>query len=285
MQSNHLHQEHQSMQKQQPTLLVSALGFGATLEEKLKIILLSTRPDKPTYAWVSPTTAGIHVLLVNYDNPLALQKKDQLILGSCASAKIIAVSQGPLDNPPVYHIRGMLTASRLMAVLDKIPDSVAAPHTNLIPSRKLELVQTLVKTHEPVATVSNTNQYRALVVDDSAAIQKSLELKLATLAQIAGIDFADSGEAALAMAETNHYHLIFLDVMMPGIDGYETCTQLRKKPEYKKTPIIMVSGKTSPLDEVKGIMAGCTTYITKPVQDEAFQKLSGRVLAWLADRK
>jgi len=47
----------------------------------------------------------------------------------------------------------------------------------------------------------------------------------------------------------------------------------------------MVSGKTSPLDEVKGVMAGCTTYLTKPVETEAFQKLSVRMLAWLARQK
>jgi CheY-like chemotaxis protein len=134
-------------------------------------------------------------------------------------------------------------------------------------------------------TSASSTGYLALVVDDSIAIQKSIELKLAGLEQIAGIDFADSGETALEKAETCQYDLIFLDVMMPGIDGYETCARLRKKPEYKKTPIIMVSGKTSPLDEVKGVMAGCTTYLTKPVQDEAFQKLSLRVLGWLADRK
>ena len=99
------------------------------------------------------------------------------------------------------------------------------------------------------------------------------------------VDFADSGEMALEKAQALQYDLIFLDVMMPGIDGYETCTQLRKKPEYKKTPIIMVSGKTSPLDEVKGVMAGCTTYLTKPVQQEAFQKLSIRVLTWLKKKK
>ena len=123
--------------------------------------------------------------------------------------------------------------------------------------------------------------YRALVVDDSVAIQKSLELNLAALERITAIDFADSGEAALEKAKALRYDLIFLDVMMPGIDGYEACSQLRKMPEYKKTPIIMVSGKNSPLDEVKGVIAGCTTYLTKPVQQEAFLKLSRRVLAWL----
>lgn len=294
MQSNNLRQEHQSMQEQ--PLWVSALGFGAVIEEKLKNLLQTAQPGQQAYTWVYSADQGVNILLVNYDSPLALQKKDILLNSVCANAKIVAVSQGPLDGAPLYHIRGMLTASRLMAVLDRIP--VSAPVTaltqaNTAQARKLELVQVPARSAHPIASnldapnakQKNADQYRALVVDDSVSLQKSLELKLAGLEQIAGIDFADSGEIALAMAEAKEYHLIFLDVMMPGMDGYETCTQLRKKQEYKKTPIIMVSGKTSPLDEVKGIMAGCTTYLTKPVQDDAFQKLSTRVLAWLSDRR
>lgn len=294
MQSNNLRQEHQSMQEQ--PLLVSALGFGASIEEKLKNLLQTARPGQQAYALTHPADQGINILLVNYDNPLALQKKDILLNSVCTNAKVVAVSQGPLDSAPLYHIRGMLTASRLMTVFDRIPSpspATALTQPSIAQPRKLELVQVPAQSPHKIAShldasnakQRNADQYRALVVDDSVSIQKSLELKLAALEQISGIDFADSGEIALAMAQTQQYDLIFLDVMMPGMDGYETCTHFRKKQEYKKTPIIMVSGKTSPLDEVKGIMAGCTTYLTKPVQDDAFQKLSTRVLTWLSDRK
>lgn len=297
MQLNNLRQEHHL--QGQPVLWVSALGFGAAIEDKLRQLFETDRPGKQVYALVQATEPGIGILLVNYDNPLALRKKDLLINSLYSGAELVAVSQKPLTDAPMHHIRGMLTPARLMAVLDKIalpavsmPVS-ALPQPAVIPPAKLELVQAPARLQDsaassrslPVAALSSGNRFRALVVDDSAAIQKSLQLKLATLEQIADIDFADSGEAALAMAEARQYHLIFLDVMMPGLDGYETCARLRKKPEYKKTPIIMVSGKTSPLDEVKGVMAGCTTYLTKPVQDDAFQKLSIRVLAWLTDRK
>ncbi len=299
MQANSLRQEHQTPLdiRTQPLLLVSALGFGATLEEKLKHLFQQQSPDKKAYNLVPPTDTNIHVLLVNYDNPLALRKKDILLGSLGADIDIIAVSQGPLDNAPAHHIRGMLTASRLMAVLGKIP----APHAgqadpvvpmidfNPSPSPRLELVQNHTPAPAPVQITEPAVQpplrYRALVVDDSPSIQKALELRLSSLEQIEGIDFATDGVAALAMAQANHYDLIFLDVMMPGMDGYEACSLLRKNPHYKKTPIIMVSGKNSPLDEVKGVMAGCTTYLTKPVQDEAFQKLSVRVLAWLTARK
>lgn len=293
MQANSLRQEHQHLSDMRPNtpLSVSALGFGAALESKLKQLFQQQKTDKQTYRLVAATETNIHILLVNYDNPLALIKKDILINNAGGSIAVIALSQGPLDNPPPHHIRGMLTAARLMAVLDRIPPPIAkAPQSpEPVSSPRLELVQAVpvpsIPTPTMQAALSDPHQYRALVVDDSLSIQKALELKLSGLPQIGGIDFATDGITALAMAQAQHYDLIFLDVMMPGMDGYEACTQLRNNPRYKKTPIIMISGKTSPLDEVKGVMAGCTTYLTKPVQDDAFQKLSIRVLAWLTARK
>lgn len=303
MQANNLYQPHQDTDEQlEAEALVAILGFGAGIEEKFKLLFQQDRLGKRRYKLATANDQTINILLVNFDNPLAVRKKDILLNGVCANAEIVAVSQLPLQDAPKYHIRGMLTASRLMAVFDSIAFAAPAkslptalPPTNLQPP-KLELVQAIVKPavkaeiEQPTVSaavkpqVSAVKKYRALVVDDSIAIQKSLELKLVTLEQIGEIDFAESGEAALAMAAENQYHLIFLDVMMPGMDGYQACTELRKNSLYKKTPIIMVSGKTSPLDEVKGIMAGCTTYLTKPVEETAFQKLSLRVLAWLSDK-
>lgn len=297
MKSINLPQAHQS-DKRRTQLSVMPLGFGVALEDKLKNLFQVEWQGDRVYTIASPHAVGrVDILLVNYDNPSALHKKNALISNSCPDAHVVAVSQGPLSEPPKYHIRGMLTASRLLGVLDRIPVHVPGAAHSAIPAQvieqrirervqeraKLQALSNIVETPyaASVAASTATKTYRALVVDDSIAIQKSLELKLATLEQIALIDFADSGESALEKAEAGQYDLIFLDVMMPGIDGYETCTQLRKKAGYKKTPIIMVSGKTSPLDEVKGVIAGCTTYLTKPVQDEAFNKLSLRVLAWL----
>jgi len=123
----------------------------------------------------------------------------------------------------------------------------------------------------------------ALVIDDSAAIRKQLELEL-RVSKVA-VGFAESGEQALEKVKQRQFDLIFLDIMMPGIDGYETCQLIRANAEYKKTPIIMLSGKTSPLDEVQGIIAGATTYLTKPVKSADFQKVLSRVTAWVTNFK
>ncbi|MGR9052867.1 MAG: response regulator, partial [Gammaproteobacteria bacterium] len=97
------------------------------------------------------------------------------------------------------------------------------------------------------------------------------------------IEFAETGEQALAKTSTNHYDFLFLDVMMPGMDGYETCSQIRNTGGYKKTPIIMLSAKTSPMDEVKGIMSGCTNYVTKPIDADEFQHMLDRIMHWIGN--
>lgn len=121
--------------------------------------------------------------------------------------------------------------------------------------------------------------HHALVIDDSASIRKQLELEL----RDAGItsEFAESGEDALEKIKEGQFDLIFLDIIMPGIDGYETCKAMRATAEYKKTPIIMLSGKTSPLDEVQGVIAGATTYLTKPVKSDKLQETLNRVTKWI----
>ena len=124
-----------------------------------------------------------------------------------------------------------------------------------------------------------------LVVDDSHPMQQMLAKELQHMDQPVAIDFADDGETALEKAGQNHYDFIFLDIMMPGIDGFETCTRLRQMPGVKKTPIIMLSSKTSPLDEVKGIMAGSSTYLTKPIDHVEFQKVIKRVSRWVSEFK
>jgi two-component system, cell cycle response regulator len=127
--------------------------------------------------------------------------------------------------------------------------------------------------------------YSALIVDDNVPFQKQLALSLNVHPQISVIDYADSGEIALDKATANQYDIIFMDALMPGIDGYETCSRLREKPSYKNTPIIMVTGLTSASDEAKATLAGSTSYVTKPVQQIPFQTLITRVLSILEYQK
>jgi two-component system, cell cycle response regulator len=138
----------------------------------------------------------------------------------------------------------------------------------------------------PSATKPGGNSsYSALIVDDNTSFQKLLALSLSMHPQIGVIDFADNGESAIKKAKTKQYDLVFMDAMMPGINGYDTCALLRKNKEYQHTPIIMVTGLNSPMDEAKGIIAGTSTYVTKPVQQTPFRELLNREISLLEYKK
>jgi CheY-like chemotaxis protein len=185
-----------------------------------------------------------------------------------------------------------LLVTRVMRVLDDAaqklkshPTPTLSPPSLREPEPEPE-IEKQPETTTPIAIEADTPNadrqgYLALVVDDSAAIRKQLELEL--LAANIRVEFAETGEEALEKSNERHYDLIFLDIIMPGIDGYEVCRQMRARKNMKKTPIIMLSGKTSPLDEVQGVIAGASTYLTKPVKPEQFQQTLKRVSMWLAN--
>ncbi len=127
--------------------------------------------------------------------------------------------------------------------------------------------------------------YNVLVVDDSELMHQALKIELDKSGISLQADYVFSGEEALEKLSDKDYDFIFLDVIMPGIDGFETCHKIRKIEKMAKLPIIMLTSKTSPLDEVKGIVSGCTTYLTKPINSDEFQKMLLRIMRWVKDFK
>jgi two-component system cell cycle response regulator len=108
---------------------------------------------------------------------------------------------------------------------------------------------------------------RVLVVDDSLAVRKFMETKLAPYAF--GVDFAESGEQAIGFTGERTYTCVFLDVILPGVDGYQVCKLIKsKKSAGKATAVVMLTSKSSPFDKIRGTMAGCDAYLTKPVDED-----------------
>lgn len=95
-----------------------------------------------------------------------------------------------------------------------------------------------------------------------------MEIKLGQLGVPVDIEFAATGEQALALAEERHYDIVFLDIMLPGIDGYRVCKALKASKVSGKTRVVMLTSRKSPFDRVKGSMAGCDAYLTKPPDGE-----------------
>jgi CheY-like chemotaxis protein len=235
----------------------------------------------------SDTAANI---LVTDDNDSAIAAAQQIQ----GDNTLLVVTANKACTAGDFQLVRPLLVTRVMRMMESL-SKPGGKSANLPPTSPAAVAKA-PKTNETIASQSATattsdqskpaesaavpkNSYLALIVDDSAPIRKQLEIELRTSGMRS--EFAESGERALEMIDSKTYDLIFLDIMMPGIDGYETCGKIRSNPQYKKTPVIMLSGKTSPLDEVQGVIAGASTYLTKPIKHDQFQKVTHRITRWL----
>ena len=106
---------------------------------------------------------------------------------------------------------------------------------------------------------------RILVVDDQPANVRMLEAKL--LAEYFDVSTAENGVAAIDIARQEQPDLILLDIMMPGIDGYETCQRLKADLQTRHIPVIMVTALDQREDRIRGLECGADDFLTKPIAD------------------
>lgn len=111
-------------------------------------------------------------------------------------------------------------------------------------------------------TLSEFSDLKVMVIDDSKTIRRSAE----SLLQKAGCEVltADNGFEALPIISGQHPDIIFIDIMMPRLDGYQTCALVKNNPKYRDIPIVMLSSKDGLFDRAKGRVVGAEQYLTKP---------------------
>lgn len=103
---------------------------------------------------------------------------------------------------------------------------------------------------------------RVLVIDDSNTIRRSAELFLHQGGH--EVLLAEDGFDALAKVHDHEPDLIFCDILMPRLDGYQTCAIVRGHPRFAQVPVVMLSSKDGLFDRARGRMVGSTEYLTKP---------------------
>jgi twitching motility two-component system response regulator PilG len=103
---------------------------------------------------------------------------------------------------------------------------------------------------------------KVLVIDDSNTIRKSAEIFLKQGGY--QVLLAEDGFEALAKVNDEHPHLIFCDILMPRLDGYQTCAIIKRNPHFASVPVIMLSSKDGLFDKARGRMVGSEDYLTKP---------------------
>lgn len=170
--------------------------------------------------------------------------------------------KSPASKPIEFDISEE-EASELAIVHDKELENPANKEEST-PANNIEL--TLVK-NEKENVIRKTGGLHVLVVDDSASVRKQLEIEL-DMFDVA-VDYADSAGSAFTLLNTNVYDLALLDVVLPDKDGFQICKFIKAK--NKETIAIMLTGKATQADKIKGSLAGCDDYLIKPVGRATFQ--------------
>lgn len=117
---------------------------------------------------------------------------------------------------------------------------------------------------------ASSGAVRVLVIDDSNTIRRSAEIFL----KQGGYEvlLAEDGFDALAKVNDHRPHLIFCDILMPRLDGYQTCAIIKRNPRFAAVPVIMLSSKDGLFDKARGRMVGSEDYLTKPfTKDQLLQ--------------
>ena len=125
-------------------------------------------------------------------------------------------------------------------------------------------------TEERVGEATSLAGVKVMVIDDSNTIRRSAEIFLVQ----AGCKVI-LAEDALAKITDHQPDLIFVDIMMPRLDGYQTCALIKKNTRFATTPVIMLSSKDGLFDRARGRMVGSDEYLTKPFTKDSLLKTVG----------
>lgn len=251
----------------QKTWVIGALGLTDG-ETKLLMSMASLTRSRADGGYVIGTPdnmADWHIVIINMDDRDAIIKWRTLTVRPHPPVSILYANDAPND-PNQHFLLRPFGPAKLLAVLDGIAKRL---------NESSELWNKPVL-QQPASALPATTTLRALVVDDSPTVAKQIELELRKFSVQS--DLAETGERGLELLGQHQYDLIFLDVVLPGTDGYQVCKEIRKNPKTKQTPVIMLTSKSSPFDRVRGSLVGCSSYLTKPVDYNAFREAVGKYI-------
>jgi two-component system cell cycle response regulator len=265
---------------------VAALGFEDQERRLLRNVLQISEHRAPAFVPFAPQSQPFpQIVIVNGDKPQAMASWETLKRAHGHKGAMSAVVLGrkaPEDNPKYWLTRPIL-ATRLFALLERVVTEEHGFEPALAIQSQNDLVvfdtgqqptdtTTAPRTVMPMpAKNTGGHELAALVVDDSLPVRVQMKAALERIAK--HIDFAETGEDALGLIESKRYDVVFLDVILPGLDGYEVCKRISKSASNQRTPVVMLTSNSSPADRIKGKLVGCDTYLIKPVREGVFEEV------------
>ena len=245
--------------------LVGTLGLHEHEISLLQSIFkISNNRERIHFKLIQTNLAKANIIIAVVDNEAAMNEW-QIVRKSVHPPIFVAVSPKELGKFPDHSFSRPFSPNKVLAVLDRIFEKELSSHFD---EKIFHGEETAAYRVFDTSSKISKGAARALVVDDSKTVQNQILRELTSCKLNA--DIAETGEQALKMVDMKHYDIIFLDVVLPGMDGYQVCKNIKRNPVIKHIPVVMLTSKSSPFDKVRGSMAGCNAYLTKPVDYDKF---------------
>ena len=295
------------------TYNVALFGISRRDERMINIVLSHQKSDSTHFIPVNPSNrTACKVGVIDLDAQNAHDARLQLsnLQRETPDIKVIYLSNDGQRGDGLYRIAHKSLLSQLVLTLQDIAktlvthSSVSALDTGAASNRTCH-----APAHDRQSTgfqakqshaVSEPNPYirrqptndvsfgrygaaplHALVVDDSVTVRNQLEAALKKAGFIA--DLASSGDQVSVMMAKKCYDIVFLDVVLPGDDGYSICKAIRKMPNGKSQQIVMLTSRSSPFDRARGALAGCNVYLAKPIALDSFYAAVDKLIMKVCD--
>jgi two-component system cell cycle response regulator len=251
---------------------IGLIGMPPIEEKRLQAAFEFSKGRQTSYTDKDLATPP-DILMVNADEPKSLIEwrayRNKLEEQDITNPPSVLVSRQREFKTEHYQVRRPLIASRIISVLDQVANK------ELEVEDEVAIANIKISDDSKAVAKDAYNGALALVVDDSLPVR--IQMNAALTPFTSRVDLAETGEEALDLVNEHDYDVIFLDIILPGIDGYEVCKAI-KEGKCKDTPVIMLTGNSSPADRIKGNLSGCDTYLIKPVSQMVFQEIINQYL-------
>jgi two-component system, cell cycle response regulator len=250
---------------------INVLALSKNGRRMVGTVITCVRSAKFVFKLMDEGSEAIaHIAVVDEEDA---QMRAQLALERLRNPKLAviyfvrALSTTPSQR---HELLSVQLVSHLMPMLERAAANSSFLNTPTVNTAAPNNIMQLVVT-------PRRERLSALVVDDSPTVRTQLSRTLDRMGMLC--DVAENGYAALALLSARTYHIIYVDVVMPDMDGYKLTREIKHQAKHKATPVVILTSRSSPFDRARGSLAGCDTYLTKPVELKRFYEATSNCLA------
>lgn len=265
------------------TYSVALCGLTARDSRLLEIVINRASGGRHAFhADQAENAAQPRVAIIDANSPLSTERYEELRQRHPGLVPV-TISDHGMAGDSRYRIERKSLFLQVMKVLEDLADHefvgnkvTAHPAAATVAAAQSGRADAAIESAFVAGKAGEPQPLTALVVDDSLTVREQMRQALQRLG--IACDQADSAEAAMRLLEQHSYNLAFLDVVMPGTDGYELCRKIKHNTYLRLMPVLMLTSRSSPFDRARGALSGCDSYLIKPITWDTFSQAVDKAL-------